>query len=179
MENINRWRLIILTLAVTLIGLAPYEDGSKREIIFFASGFMYTLVLYLSLHVKPSLLKLIIALLILGTTSIYVFYVVLIVNCLPEEVARQLIYVPPSVTGALVTISVLHFIWKLRFYARAVGILLTCILFASLASAQILKILEELPRYDDIAYSINNSLWWLAFSTGILIEKCLFKRIRK
>ena len=171
MQNFNLGKLSAMTAVLVALGFAAYSDDDHGAMVLMVGGFVYTVVLFMSLYEPPSSGKLAAAFLILGISSLFVFYASAIVMFLPEEVAAHLFYVFPSLAGAGITLLVLNKLWKVELSQSDVLVVLTCILIASLISPFILDRLKESRVFEGLALSLNSMLWWIAFTTGIIIRK--------
>jgi hypothetical protein len=171
MQNFNLSKISAMTAVLVTLGLAAYSDDDHGAMVLMAGGFAYTVVLYMSLYEPPSSGKLAAALLILGISNLFVFYASAIVMFLPKEITAQLFYVFPSLVGAGITLLVLNKLWKVELSQSDVLVVLTCILIASLISPFILDRLKESREFIGLVFSLNSTLWWIAFTTGIIIRK--------
>lgn len=171
MQNFNINKLAAMTAILVVLGLAAYSDDDHGAMVLMAGGFAYTVVLFMSLYEQPESGKLVAAFLILGISNLFVFYASAIVMFLPEEIAGHLFYVFPSLVGAAITLLVLNKLWKISISRTDVFVVLTCILLAALISPFILKTLKESREFKGLLFSLNSTLWWIAFTTGIIIRK--------
>jgi uncharacterized membrane protein YwzB len=171
MQNFNLSKLAAMTTILVVLGLAAYSDDDHGAMIFMAGGFVYTLILFMSLYEPPSSGKLTVAFLILGISNLFVFYASAIVMFLPKEITVHLFYVFPSLVGAGITLLVLNKLWKIKLTQIDVLVVLSCILVASLISPFILDRLKESREFKGLVFSLNSILWWIAFTIGIIIRK--------
>jgi hypothetical protein len=170
MQNFNINKLVAMTAIIVLLSLAAYSDDDHGAIVLMAGGFAYTVVLFMSLYVKPESGKLVAAFLILGISNLFVFYASAIVMFLPEEVAGHLFYVFPSLVGAAISLFVLNKLWKINIARADVLVVLSCILIAALISPFILKTVKQSSEFKGLLFSLNTTLWWIAFTIGIIIR---------
>jgi uncharacterized membrane protein YwzB len=171
MQNFNLGKLAAMTAVLVVLGLAAYSDDDHGAMVLMAGGFVYTIILFMSLYEPPSSGKLAAAFLILGISNLFVFYASAIVMFAPKEITAHLFYVFPSLFGAGITLLVLNKLWKIKLTQVDVLVVLTCILVASLISPFILDRLKESREFKGLVFSLNSILWWIAFTTSIIIRK--------
>ena len=171
MQNFEINKLVTLTLILVAFGLAANSDDDHGAAVLMAGGFAYALVLYTSLIEKPQLGKLVVALLILGISNLFVFYASAIVIFLPKDIAAHLFYVFPSLAGAGITLLVLNKVWNISISKTDVVTVSIFILIASLISPFILKLVKESRGFPGLFFSLNSTLWWIAFTSAIVMRK--------
>lgn len=165
-----------MTAILVVLGLAAYSDDDHGALVLMAGGFAYSVVLFKALYDPPKSGKLVAAFLILGISNLFVFYASAIVMFLPEKIANHLIFVFPSIVGAAITLMVLNKLWQIKVTRDDVQVVLACILIAALISPLILQALKVSGEYKGLMFSLNCTLWWVAFTTGIIIRN---KRINQ
>ena len=120
--------------------LLSFADDDYGALVLLLAGFIYSMVLYYSMIIKPSNRNFITGLLILGINNIFVYLTISTLMFLPKEIVDFLKYLPLSLTGAIITLLVLNKLWASNISRQHSLVILSLIALGSLLTP-ILEIL--------------------------------------
>jgi hypothetical protein len=165
-------KIILLgsTVIITLGGIMLLGDGHLEYLLYLATGFIYSVVLFVSMNNRPSILRLIIVAVVLGVANWFVVYAAVALAILPDEIARHAGFVFPSLAGAISTLLCIKYIWQVCFNANQMMIVLFFVLVASVGTS----VLHEQFGFGSVGgfvFIINSLVWWNAFSIGLVFSE--------
>ena len=142
-------------------------DGYQEYSLFLSAGLIYVLILYLSLIQKPNVLSLVAVAGLLGVTNFFVLYSNPVLILFPVEFTHYIVFVVPSLMGAVATLLCIKYIWEINITLVHVRIVLLCI-FVTASTTSILHAKFGFQSIAEFAAIINSLAWWNAFTVSIL-----------
>ena len=100
-------------------------DGYQEYSLFLSAGLIYVLILYLLLIQKPNVLSLVAVAGLLGVTNFFVLYSNAVLILFPVEFTHYIVFVVPSLVGAVATLLCIKYIWEIYIHCKKCGIELT------------------------------------------------------
>lgn len=161
--------LIASTIIITLGGIMLLGHGNLEYLLHLAAGFIYSLVLFVSMNNRPNILRLLIVTFVLGVANWFVMYASVFLAILSDEIARHVLFVFPSLAGAIFTLLCIKYIWRITFTAYQMTIVTSFVLVASV----ITSVLNEQFGFGSVVefiFIINSLVWWNAFSIGLVFS---------
>lgn len=165
----DRSKLLWLTAAIVIAGLALNGDDDTTLLVWGVSGVIYTVVLYLSLKTRTSIFRFILCAIALGLCNIGASYSGAFLVAYLKVDFMLLFYVVPSILGGLLTFSALNVIWGVKYISKYVSRVILIVTAGSAISTYLLYFVKVSSQHYSLQFSISSIVWWICFTIGLAL----------